>query len=179
MTRYNPPSRKKIAEQLARAGADVNQQISGSLWISSNLLGVGIAKLGADDLERLRKAKRMLDKSLGELAAMGAPFASELPQDFPLNLEGSDQSPGWLNPDVIEPVARAAWHLDYCIALYRPGKSDAHGQFWMELNRYFEAEGLKAAFSLSSPIVMIFAECVGLSPESAYQAAKRFRRGQK
>ncbi|EKT4075428.1 TPA: hypothetical protein ACOEBN_000597 [Stenotrophomonas maltophilia] len=179
MIRYKPPSRRKIAQQLARAGADVNQQIGGSLWISSNLQGVGIAKLGADDLGHLREARNMLDKALGELAAMGAPFASKLPHNFPMNLQESEQPLGWLNPDVIEPIARAAWHLDFCIDTYRPGKSSAHHQFWKELNRYFEVEGIKATFSSSSPIVMIFAECTGLTPESAYHAAKKFRKVQK
>ncbi|WP_312320786.1 hypothetical protein [Stenotrophomonas sp.] len=179
MNRYKPPSRRKIAQELARAGADVNQQITGSLWISLNLQGVGIAKLGADDLGHLRKARNMLDKALVELAAMGAPFASELPDNFPMNLQEPEQPLGWLNPDVIEPVARAAWHLNSCINTYRPGKSVAHRQFWNELNRYFEAEGINVTLSSTSPIVMIFAECTELTPESAYHAAKNFRKVQK
>ncbi|WP_269791007.1 hypothetical protein [Stenotrophomonas sp. Iso1] len=179
MDLYKPPSRRKIAEQLERAGADVNGQISGAVWISLALQGIGITKLAADDFDRLRKAKNMLAKALTDLSVVGAPFTTDLPMDFPMHEEQEELPQGWLNAEVIEPVARAAWHLDACIALYRPANSPKHSQFWEALLRYFKAEELEVTFGESSPIVMIFAECIGLDQESAYKSIQRFRRGQR
>lgn len=179
MDRYKPPSKRKIAEHLGRAGADVNGQENGAVWISLALHGIGITRLAADDFERLQRAKKMLSKAMTELSAMGAPFTTELPINFPMHQEEEKQPQGWLNAEVIEPIARAAWHLDACIALYRPANSPKHRQFWEALLRYFNAENLEVTIGESSPIVMIFAECIGRDRESAYQSIKRFRRGQK
>lgn len=179
MERYRPPSRGKIAEYLKRAGADVNGQTGGSQWILLALKGVGIAKLESKDLQHLRDAKKKLDQAMAELSAMGHPFVSELPADFPMHRDEPKRPLGWLNPDVIEPVARAAWHLDFCITSYRPGSSQKHRQFWEALHGYFVVNNLAVNFGRESPIIAIFAECIGLSQESALKSISRIRNGQK
>lgn len=150
MKTYTPPSREKIRTELERAGADENGQVAGALWIVGALHGLRRPKTPADEAEKLRRLQKQLDNALGTFETL-TPVSKE-----------------WLETEVSQPMETALQALTFVLSS-KPGghRERAHEEFAESLQRYFQSAGLPVSMSEESPFVCIFAECIGMDPESA------------
>jgi len=156
MNKYSDPNPKKLMEELRRAGAGENGQIAGALWITSALNGIALPKATAQDADRLRKIQRHLEA------------AAALIEDAP------EPWPAWLADDVTEPVKRSSQAIKFVLN-GNPGgqRQRKHLEFAETLRRYFESEGLNVALSEGAPFVNVFAEAIGMEPETARTTLRR------
>lgn len=143
---YHETNKNFIMEQLERAGAGLNTQEAGAIWITAALRGIGRSSLTAANADKRKKLHQKLKDALGVIDSM-----DELDR-------------AWFS-EVREVIAAQELLMGLVVAGNRGGDRDkAHHKLIYAVRSFFVSEGLKITLSESSPFVRIISHCIRPDP---------------
>lgn len=156
MSQYQKPDQKFLMEQLARAGADVNIQHAGALWIPATVEGIGWKRLPASAAAKREKLHQKLEEAISAIDSM-----DEMERE-------------WFSA-VRESIAQQERLMSWVVKGSRGGHQEkAHSKLIEALRGFFISNTLPIAISDESPFICLLAHCMRQDPANAKRAALRY-----